>query len=151
MQALDFSPFYRSTIGFDRLASLFDSATTGAQTSYPPYNIERTGDNDYRITMAVAGISPDEIDIEVKENTLTITGNTSTREQSKKRNYLHRGIAERSFMQRFQLADHVEVTEAALENGILHIDLVREIPETLKPKKIKILTSNGKKKLASPH
>ena len=141
MATFDFSPFYRSTVGFDRLFSLFDQLSgveNGGQT-YPPYNIERTGENAYRITMAVAGFGDKDLVIEAKENTLTVRGERAE-ENGKDREVLYRGIAGRSFERRFQLADHVEVRGAALENGLLHIDLVREIPEALKPRKIEIAT-----------
>ena len=149
MRAIDYSPLYRSTVGFDRLFSLLDnmSQPDNAQ-SYPPYNIERTGEDSYRITMAVAGFSEDDISIEAKQNALTITAEKSE-DQNDDREVLFRGIAARSFERRFQLADHVEVRDASMENGLLHIDLVREIPEAMKPKKISISKSikqiDGKK------
>lgn len=140
MRAIDYSPLYRSTVGFDRLFSLLDnmSQPENVQT-YPPYNIERTGEDSYRISMAVAGFSESDLSIEAKQNTLTVKG-----EQAEPKNtdgeaeVLFRGIAARSFERRFQLADHVEVREASLKNGLLHIDLVREIPEAMKPRKIAI-------------
>jgi molecular chaperone IbpA len=140
----DYSPFYRSTIGFDRLFNLLDSATkldTGS--TYPPYDIEATGESTYRITMAVAGFAEKELDIQARENTLTIKGEKAESESEKR--YLYHGIAARSFERRFQLADHVVVTGAKLENGLLHVELKREIPEALKPRKIEI--SNGKDKV----
>lgn len=142
----DFTPFYKSTIGFDRLATLLDSVSAydGAQNGYPPYNIERTGDNTYRITMAVAGFSEDDIDIELKENTLTIKGANS--DSSDGSEYLHRGIASRGFERRFQLADYVEVNSAKLENGLLHLELAREIPEAMKPRKIDVVSAGKKTK-----
>ncbi len=138
MQHFDYAPLYRSTVGFDRLVQLLDSASghDGAATTYPPYNIERLDENDYRITMAVAGFDTDEIDIEVKEATLRVKGEKA--EQTEDREYLHRGIATRSFERRFQLADHVEVSGADMINGMLHIDLVRNVPERLKPRTVKI-------------
>ena len=144
MRDFDFSPLYRSTIGFDRLARLLDtsaSVDTGA-SSYPPYNIERLDENDYRITMAVAGFDQSEINIEIKENALTISGlKTPQKEETR---YLHRGIGARSFDRRFELADDVFVTGAALENGLLHVDLERQIPEEKKPRRIEIGTAAGK-------
>ena len=139
MRHVDFSPLYRSTVGFDRLFTMLDSlAQPDNGQSYPPYNIERTGDNAYRITMAVAGFSEADLSIEAKRNALTVTGEKSEEEKGEGREYLHRGIAARSFERRFQLADHVEVTGAELVNGLLHIDLKREIPEEMKPRKIAI-------------
>lgn len=138
MRQLDFAPLYRSTIGFDRLVQLLDSVAGFADeaTSYPPYNIERTGENAYRITMAVAGFTTDEIRIEVKESALSIRG--EKKPEDKQREYLHRGIAQRSFERRFQLADYVEVTGASLKDGLLHVDLVRNLPDRMKPRVIPI-------------
>ena len=138
MRAIDFTPLYRSTVGFDRLCSLLDSVTGFDESvpAYPPYNIERLGDNEYRITMAVAGFGQDEINVEVKEQTLTVTG--SKKSEEKERQFLHRGIAARSFERRFQLADHVEVKGADLKDGLLHLELVRNVPERLKPRTIAI-------------
>jgi molecular chaperone IbpA len=138
MDPFDFSPLFRSTIGFDRLARLLDSATRvdGAALAYPPYNIEKTGEDTYRLTMAVAGFSRDEIDITVQENALTVSGKAKNGEDE--RRYLHRGIARRTFERRFSLADHIKVTGASLENGMLHVDLVHEVPEAMKPRKIEI-------------
>ena len=135
MRGFDFSPLYRSTVGFDQLQSLLDSVMQDTAPTYPPYNIERTSENDYRITVAVAGFGQDDLDIEVKQNVLTISGK---RAESEEGNYLYRGIAGRSFERRFQLADHVEVSGAHLENGLLHVDLVRRVPEALKPRRIEI-------------
>ncbi|MDD9910412.1 MAG: Hsp20 family protein [Ahrensia sp.] len=139
MRHVDFSPLYRSTVGFDRLFSLLDSMGQPEQSapSYPPYNIERTGENAYRISMAVAGFGEADLDIESKENTLLVKGNQAKDEKSDA-DMLFRGIASRNFERRFQLADHVEVRSAHLENGLLHIDLVREIPEAMKARKISI-------------
>ena len=138
MRTFDFSPLYRSTVGFDRLAHLLDAATNDtSQPGYPPYNIERTGETSYRITMAIAGFSENEISIEAQQNKLTITGNQKNSEEDETR-YLHRGIATRSFQRQFDLADHVEVKGAALENGLLHVDLARELPEAMKPRQINI-------------
>lgn len=137
MRAYDFSPLYRSAIGFDRLAQLFDQAQRAdAQPSYPPYNVELVTEDRYRITMAVAGFDRAELDIETERDTLTIIGRKQKEEAT--RTFLHRGIAARDFEQRFQLADHVKVVNAQLDNGLLNIELVREIPETMKPRKIAI-------------
>lgn len=139
MRHVDFSPLYRSTVGFDRLFSMLDglSQPDGAQ-SYPPYNIERTGEDAYRITMAVAGFTEGDIDIEHERNSLTVKGGKSETETGEQNEVLYRGIATRSFTRRFQLADHVEVAGAELKNGLLHIDLKREIPEAMKARKIAI-------------
>jgi molecular chaperone IbpA len=138
MNSFDFSPLFRSTIGFDRLARMVDSATRvdGAAPSYPPYNIEKTGDDAYRLTMAVAGFAQDALDIMVHENTLVVTGKSQTEDERGR--YLHRGIARRAFERRFSLADHIKVVGASLDNGLLHVDLVREVPEAMKPRQIKI-------------
>lgn len=137
MRTYDFSPLYRSAIGFDRLAQLFDQAQRAeSQPSYPPYNVELVAQDRYRITMAVAGFDRSELDIETERDTLTIVGRKQKEETQ--RTFLHRGIAARDFEQRFQLADHVKVVSAQLDNGLLNIELVREIPETLKPRKVAI-------------
>ena len=138
MRHFDLTPLYRSTVGFDRLASVFDSLASvdGDAPTYPPYNIERRGENEYRISMAVAGFGEEDLNIEVKENSVTVRGERS--EKSDETDYLHRGIATRTFERRFQLADHVEVKGANLENGLLHIDLVRELPEAMKPRTVEI-------------
>jgi molecular chaperone IbpA len=140
MDRFDFSPLFRSTIGFDRLTRLVDAATRvdSASLAYPPYNIEKTGEDAYRLTMAVAGFSPAELDVTVQENTLLVTGKTQKDENGG--GYLHRGIAGRSFERRFSLADHMKVTGASLNNGLLHVDVVREVPEAAKPRTIKIGT-----------
>jgi molecular chaperone IbpA len=140
MRPIDFAPLYRSTVGFDRLFDLIDSVTGFDQASpgYPPYNIERLGENDYRITMAVAGFGQDEVRVDVKEQTLTVSG--TRKPEEKERQYLYRGIAARNFERRFQLADHVEVKGADLQDGLLHIELVRNVPERLKPRTIAIGT-----------
>jgi molecular chaperone IbpA len=139
MRAFDFTPLYRSTIGFDQLLRLADSVGSGdANTGYPPYDIVRTGDNEYRITMAVAGFSQDDLNIEVKETTLKVQAQKTSEETEEGRDYLHRGIAARSFERQFQLADYVEVKGADLKDGLLHIDLVRSVPERLKPRTIAI-------------
>jgi molecular chaperone IbpA len=142
MRTFDLTPLYRSTVGFDRLFSLLDSFGDGAAPSYPPYNIERTGENAYRISVAVAGFTDKEINIEVKENALTIRGDKQVAEKDQEGEVLYQGIAARAFERRFQLAEHVQVTGASLENGLLHVDLVREIPEAKKPRQIPI--GNGK-------
>jgi molecular chaperone IbpA len=139
MDRFDFSPLFRSTIGFDRLARLVDSATRfdTAAPSYPPYNIETTGEDAYRLTMAVAGFARDELEITAQQNTLTVTGKAHKEEVEDGR-YLHRGIARRAFERRFSLADHLKVVGASLDNGMLHVDLVREVPEEAKPRQIQI-------------
>jgi molecular chaperone IbpA len=136
----DLSPFYRSTVGFDRLFSMLDRVAGGDQNAptYPPYNIERTAENAYRITLAVAGFAEDELSVESRENTLTVRGSKETAQKDEKREVLYQGIAARAFERRFQLADHVVVTGAVSENGLLHIDLVREVPEAQKPRTIAI-------------
>lgn len=136
MRHFDFAPLYRSTIGFDRLVSMLDNMSPDGEQTYPPYNIERLGDNEYRITMAVAGFTSDEIRIEVKEQNLLVKGEKAP--DSKEREFLHRGIAARSFERRFQLADHVEVRNADLKDGLLHVDLLRNIPERMKPRTIPV-------------
>jgi len=132
---MDFAPLYRSTVGFDRLVNMLDHIA-GDENGFPPYNIERVSDNEYRISMAVAGFSQDELNVEVKEQTLAVKGQKSP--DDKDRAYLHRGIATRSFERRFQLADHVEVTDADLTDGLLNIGLVRNVPERMKPRSIEI-------------
>jgi molecular chaperone IbpA len=138
MQTIDFSPFYRSTVGYDRLFSRLDSLGGQEAKTYPPYNIERTGDDAYRISIAVAGFSNGDIAIETKENSLVVKGAKSAESSEKAREFLHRGIAERAFELRFQLADYVEVSGATLENGLLHLELKRELPESKKPRQIQI-------------
>jgi molecular chaperone IbpA len=150
MRTVDFAPFYRSTIGFDRLFSTLNNMNGNEEVqTYPPYNIERTGEDTYRISMAVAGFSESDLSIESKEHTLTVKGEKTEQENEEGREFLFRGIAGRSFERRFQLADYVEIRSAELENGMLHIDLVREIPEAMKPRKIEIgksVNKNGKVK-----
>jgi len=145
MRHYDLSPLYRSTVGFDRLFSLLDQSASfdGSAPTYPPYNIERRSENGYRITVAVAGFGQDDIAIEVKENTLTIRGERKDERAEKTSEMLHQGIAARAFERRFQVADYVQVTGAALENGLLHVDLVREIPEAKKPRMIPITTGSS--------
>ena len=139
MRTIDFSPLYRSVVGFDRLADLLETATADAATGYPPYNIERTDENAYRVDIAVAGFRPEELEIEVKENLLTVTGRKTANDEP--RRFLHRGLAERNFERRFQLADYVVVTDANLADGLLSISLKRELPEALKPRRIEIGTA----------
>lgn len=141
MRTFDLTPFYRSTVGFDRLFSLLDQANGDGSSGYPPYNIERTGENNFRISVAVSGFSQNEISIVAKENTLTIKGEKAANENSQSSEVLYRGIASRAFERQFQLADFVQVKNATLENGLLHVDLVREIPEAKKPRQIPITTS----------
>jgi len=141
----DLTPLYRTGVGFDRLAKMLDEVNTVDTPTYPPYNIERTGDDTYRITMAVAGFTPGELAIEVKSHALTVTGQKS--ERTDQVNFMHQGIAARNFDRRFQLADHVEVTGAEIENGLLHIDLKRELPEAMKPRTIKIKGAGKSAKL----
>src|SRR5262244_3752314 len=138
MDRFDFSPLFRSTIGFDRLTRLVDAATRVDNTAlaYPPYKIEKTGEDAYRLTMAVAGFSADELDITVQENALLVTG--KAKKDGEDSRYLHRGIARRGFERRFSLADHIKVVGASLLNGMLHVELTREVPEASKPRKIEI-------------
>ncbi|HUF57083.1 MAG TPA: Hsp20 family protein [Thermohalobaculum sp.] len=147
MRNFDLSPLYRSTVGFDRLAGVLDQIMAGegpaAAPTYPPYNIEKRGEDAYRISLAVAGFGEDDLGIEVRDQMLTITAQKKEREGEEKAVYLHRGIAERGFERRFQLADHVKVTGAELSHGLLHVDLVREVPEALKPRTIRISASEG--------
>lgn len=145
MRSFDLAPLYRSTVGFDRLFSMLDQASglEAPTQSYPPYNIERTGENAYRISVAVAGFTDKDISIEVKEQALTIRGEKAVGEGEAKPDYLHQGIAARAFERRFQLADHVQVRGAVLEHGLLHVDLVREIPEAMKPRQIAISTGES--------
>ena len=147
MRHVDFAPLYRSTVGFDRLLTMLDTLAQPDQSqSYPPYNIERTGETTYRITMAVAGFDESEISIEAREHALTVKGEKSEEQDADQNQFLYRGIAKRAFERRFQLADHVEVSGASLKNGLLHIDLVREIPEAMKPRKIAISADTAKAK-----
>ena len=143
MSNIDLTPLYRTMVGFDRMATMIDTASRldGTQ-GYPPYNIERSGENAFAIEIAVAGFTEADLDIETKEGQLTVAGKKGENEDGDGREFLHRGIASRAFERRFQLADYVEVKAAELKNGLLHIDLEREIPEAMKPRKIEI--SNGK-------
>ena len=138
MRTIDFSPLYRSVVGFDRFAALLDAAAAAESGGYPPYNIETVGEDAYRIEMAVAGFKPDELNIEVKENVLTVQGRKAANDDSRK--FLHRGLAERNFERRFQLADYVVVTDAKLQDGLLSISLKREVPEAKKSRRIEVST-----------
>jgi molecular chaperone IbpA len=138
MRTFDLTPFYRSTVGFDRLFNLLDSSAGSEAQTYPPYNIERTGEDAYRITMAVAGFGEADLTVEAKENTLTVKGEKKAEAEKKESEFLYRGIGARAFERRFQLADYVEVKGANLENGLLHVDLVRVVPESKKPRTIAI-------------
>ena len=144
MRTFDFAPLYRSTVGFDRMFSLLDQldGSEGSVPSYPPYNIERNGENAFRISVAVAGFTNADLSIETKENTLTIHGEKQATDEEKRSEVLYKGIAERAFERSFQLADHVVVRSAKLANGLLHIDLVREVPEAMKPRAIPIVSSD---------
>ena len=141
MRNFDLAPLYRATVGFDQIADMMDRVLSNdvAQPTYPPYNIEKTADDGWRISIAVAGFSEDDLHVEVKENALHVTAKKA--EDTTERTYLHRGIATRAFSRRFHLADHVRVTGASNENGMLHIDLIREVPEALKPRRIEITKS----------
>lgn len=146
MRNFDLSPLYRSTVGFDRMAGMMDQLMAGdaPAPTYPPYNIEKTGEAAYRISIAVAGFGEDDLNIEVKDQSLTVTAKKAEANGEDKPVYLHRGIAERGFERRFQLADHVRVSGAELVNGLLHVDLVREVPEALKPRTIAIKNTASK-------
>ena len=139
MNALNLTPLFRTAIGFDRLARLVDTAAATSEVTYPPYNIERTGDDSYRLTMAIAGFGPNDIDITIKENTLVVTGRAAP--ETKKAEILYRGIAGRAFERRFVLADHIVVDGADLANGLLHVGLKRVVPEALKPRRIPVTTA----------
>ncbi len=143
MRTFDFAPLLRSSVGFENLNRLLDVASRAAEgdTAFPPYNIEKLGTDSYRITMAVAGFSQDELDLTVQENMLIVTGKATEQANSPERSFLHRGIAKRAFERRFQLADVIRVTGAGYENGLLHIELVREVPEHKKPRKVEIGTA----------
>jgi molecular chaperone IbpA len=138
MTTIDFSPLFRSMIGFDRLSNALETAYRTEPGGYPPYNIEVSGENDYRITMAVAGFAEPDLSLEVKENILTVSGTRREDSDKDETRFLYRGIANRSFERKFQLADYVRVVDARMENGLLHVDLRREIPEAMKPRKIEI-------------
>ncbi len=146
MRSYDLSPLFRTSVGFDRMARLIDTLSSEQSNGYPPYNIEKLDEDAYQISMAVAGFAEDDLSLEVKENLLTIAGRKELDEETEaKRTYLYRGIAERAFERRFNLADHIKVEGALLENGLLHVKLVREVPEELKPRKIDISTGKAKK------
>jgi molecular chaperone IbpA len=139
MRNYDFAPLFRNTVGFDRMARLLDNIGSDQRPSYPPYNIEKTGDDAYRITMGVAGFAESELDVELKDNQLTISGQVKGSDNGgPQTQFLHRGIAERAFTRRFNLADHIEVDGASLINGMLHVQLKREVPESMKPRRIPI-------------
>ena len=142
MRTFDPSPLMRASVGFDRMMKLLDASAQldASAPSYPPYNIEKLGEDQYRITMAVAGFTEADLDVTVHENRLTITGKIAKEESEEQARYLHRGIATRAFERRFELADHIQVTNAQVENGLLHVDLVRDVPEAMKPRSIKIAT-----------
>jgi len=144
MRTFDFAPLYRSTVGFDRMFSMLDQfeGVEDSGSNYPPYNIERTGENAYRISVAVAGFTDADLSIDTNENRLAIRGEKQANDEEKTRDVLYQGIAARTFERSFQLADHVEVKGASLENGLLHVDLVREIPEAMKPRSIPIVSSS---------
>jgi len=147
MRRFDLTPLYKSTVGFDHVASILEQlASADTDNGYPPYNIERVDENNYRITMAVAGFSEDDLDIEVREGTLRVTGQKPVEKEQDGADtvFLHRGIASRNFERRFRLAEHVEVNGAKLENGLLHIDLRRELPDAMKPRKIEIANASAK-------
>ncbi|MBM3536025.1 MAG: Hsp20 family protein [Alphaproteobacteria bacterium] len=143
MSTFDLTPLFRSTVGFDRMMSLLDTAGRSDEQAYPPYNIEKVGEDAYRITMAVAGIGEEDLSIVAQGNSLVITGKQK-REEKPGADYLYRGIAGRAFERRFQLADHIKVTGAELANGLLNVDLVREVPEAMKPRTIKVGTATQK-------
>jgi molecular chaperone IbpA len=143
MRTFDYSPFYRATVGFDRVFNLLDSAAGQAANGYPPYNIEKSGDDAYKIVMAVAGFSEAELNVTQKENELLVTGQTAPEGEGEKQ-FLYRGIAGRNFERRFQLADHVKVSGAKLANGLLTIELQREIPEEKKPRTVSIVAEGSK-------
>jgi molecular chaperone IbpA len=148
MRSFDLSPLFRYSVGFDRLDDLFETAFRNTQeASYPPYNIVKTGQDNYKITLAVAGFGEDDLDVVVKENVLTVRGKVNDAEKDKELTYLHRGIAGRAFEHRFQLADHVRVAGAQLANGLLDIELVREVPEAMKPQRIEIGAGTAKPKV----
>ena len=150
MRSFDFAPLYRASIGFDQIADLLERVSTheGGQSSYPPYNIEKTEEDGYRISIAAAGFSEADLEIEVKENTLNVSAQKPKAED--KRTYLHRGIATRAFERQFHLADHVRAVGASYENGMLHIELICEVPEALKPRRIQIQSKSPLQVEASP-
>ena len=151
MRTIDFTPVFRSTVGFDRMARLMNdmmrAGDAGNVPAYPPYNIEKLGEDDYRITMAVAGFGEGDLDITVEDTTLVISGKVEKSDEEAERSFLHRGIATRAFERRFQLAETIKVVGASVENGLLHVDLVHEVPEEKKPRKIEIATATATKRL----
>jgi molecular chaperone IbpA len=149
MTMIDFTPLFRTAVGFDRLASMLEEASRAEATGYPPYNIELVGDDKYRITLAVAGFAQGDLDVEVKESTLRVAGSKRDEGQGQERKFLHRGIATRAFERRFQLADYVRVAGAHMQDGLLHVDLVREIPEAMKPRRVEIGTAPSKPAIES--
>lgn len=150
MRQFDLAPLYRSTVGFDRLFSALDQfASESAPTGYPPYDIERTGENAYRITLAVAGFGDDELSVDTREGVLTVRGERRAPETGE-RQFLHQGIAARPFERRFRLAEHVSVTEASLANGLLHVGLVREVPEAARPRRVAIVPGAAPKAVEAP-
>lgn len=147
MRTFELAPLFRSTVGFDRLQQILDSVTRldDASVSYPPYNIEKTGEDAYRITMAVAGFTADDLEITAQDNALKISGKAQREEEAQQ--YLHRGIARRPFERRFELADHIKVVGARLDNGLLHVELVREVPEERKPRRIEIAAPPAERRI----
>ncbi len=152
MRGFDLTPLYRATVGFDQIAELMDRVLSNEvpQPSYPPYNIEKLADDAWRISIAVAGFSEDELGVEVRENALIVSGRKKEDPEEENRVYLHRGIAQRAFERRFHLAEHVRVVGATLKDGMLHVDLKREVPEALKPRRIEIVTAGGSNKTDEP-
>lgn len=151
MTTFDFTPLYRTAIGFDRLANALSNSARAESGGYPPYNIQSVDENQYRISMAVAGFSEQDLSIVSEQNTLVVSGRLAENDADKDQHYLYQGIANRAFERRFQLADHVKVTAAKLENGLLHIDLVRELPEAMKPRQIEISSSSGSRLIDNPN
>jgi len=147
MRSYDFSPLFRSSVGFDQLARVMDNLAAEPAPAYPPYNIEVTGEDSYRITMAVAGFSEENLDVEVHGNKLKISGRIEKPEDNEERTFLHHGIAERAFERQFSLADHINVVAANIENGLLHVDLVREVPEAMKPRTVAIGGKSSAKRI----
>lgn len=149
MRTYDFAPLFRSTVGFDNMARMLDSLSGDSAPAYPPYNIEKTGDDQYRITMAVAGFGDNDLEIRTQDNKLVITGRIEKGNGADERAFLHRGIAERAFERQFSLADYVKVVDATLENGLLHVDLAREVPEAMKPRTIAIKSNDAAQQIES--
>ena len=149
MRTYDFAPLFRSTVGFDNMARMLDSLSGDSAPAYPPYNIEKTGEDQYRITMAVAGFGDNDLEIRTQDNKLVITGRIEKGDGAEERAFLHRGIAERAFERQFSLADYVKVVDATLENGLLHVDLAREVPEAMKPRTIAIKSNDAAQQIES--